>query len=181
MCGICGVVYNEPGRVDPAVLRKANDLITHRGPDDEGSYADEYAGIAMRRLSIIDLSTGHQPISSRDGTLHIVFNGEIYNFQELREPLEKAGYPFKTRTDTEVILALYEKEGTACVRRLRGMFAFAVWDSRNRRLFVARDRIGKKPLLPRLRLRAALPAPVARRPDSAREGGGLLPLAAVHP
>ena len=147
MCGICGVVYNEPGRVDPAVLRKANDLITHRGPDDEGSYADEYAGIAMRRLSIIDLSTGHQPISSRDGTLHIVFNGEIYNFQELREPLEKAGYPFKTRTDTEVILALYEKEGTACVRRLRGMFAFAVWDSRNRRLFVARDRIGKKPLL----------------------------------
>jgi len=147
MCGICGVVYNEPGRVDEALLRKADDLIVHRGPDDEGRYVDEYAGLAMRRLAIIDLNTGHQPISSRDGSLNIVFNGEIYNFQELREGLEKRGYPFKTKTDTEVILALYEQEGAACVKKLRGMFAFAIWDSRRRRLFLARDRIGKKPLL----------------------------------
>ncbi|MBI5242454.1 MAG: asparagine synthase (glutamine-hydrolyzing) [Elusimicrobia bacterium] len=147
MCGICGVVYDEPGRVDRALLRKANDLLLHRGPDDEGSYVDEYAGLAMRRLSIIDLSTGHQPISNREESLHIVFNGEVYNFQELRSPLEAAGYPFKTKTDTEVVLALYEREGPACVSRLRGMFAFAVWDSRKRRLFLARDRVGKKPLL----------------------------------
>jgi asparagine synthase (glutamine-hydrolysing) len=147
MCGICGVVHQEPGRVDEGVLKKADDLIIHRGPDDEGRYVDEYAGLAMRRLAIIDLNTGHQPISNRDGSLHIVFNGEIYNFQELREPLEKRGYPFKTRTDTEVILALYEEEGAACVKKLRGMFAFAIWDSRRRRLFLARDRVGKKPLL----------------------------------
>ncbi|MEI8191785.1 MAG: asparagine synthase (glutamine-hydrolyzing), partial [candidate division NC10 bacterium] len=172
MCGICGVVYSEPGRVDDAVLKKASDLIMHRGPDDEGRHIDGYAGIAMRRLAIIDLNTGHQPISNRDGSLHIVFNGEIYNFQELREPLEKRGYPFKTRTDTEVILALYEEEGAACVKKLRGMFAFAVWDSRKRRLFLARDRVGKKPLLYALgpgflafasELRSLLCWPVERR------------------
>ncbi|MFA6029914.1 MAG: asparagine synthase (glutamine-hydrolyzing) [Elusimicrobiota bacterium] len=146
MCGITGIVHSAPGKVDRALLKKANDSITHRGPDDEGLYCDEYAGLAMRRLSIIDLSTGHQPMSSRDGALTIVFNGEIYNFQELRAPLEAAGYPFRTKSDTEVILALYEKEGAACVKRLRGMFAFAVWDSRRRSLFIARDRIGKKPL-----------------------------------
>jgi len=101
----------------------------------------------MRRLSIIDLATGHQPIASPDGRTHIVFNGEIYNFQELRSELEKDGYPFKTRSDTEVILALYMKFGAACVRRLRGMFAFAVWDQAKGRLFLARDRIGKKPLV----------------------------------
>jgi asparagine synthase (glutamine-hydrolysing) len=144
MCGICGVVYSEPGKVSPAVLGAANGSIVHRGPDDEGYYLDAHAGLAMRRLSIIDLSTGRQPIASRDGSLHIVFNGEIYNFPELRRDLRD--YPFKTRTDTEVILALYEAEGPACVRRLRGMFAFAIWDSRNKRLFLARDRIGKKPL-----------------------------------
>ncbi|MFH1724553.1 MAG: asparagine synthase (glutamine-hydrolyzing) [Elusimicrobiota bacterium] len=147
MCGICGIVHTEPGRVDKEALERANDLLTHRGPDDHGAHTDDYAGVAMRRLSIIDLKSGHQPISNPDGTIHIVFNGEIYNFLELRPELESEGYPFKTNSDTEVILALYEKMGTACVRRLRGMFAFAIWDRPKRRLFVARDRIGKKPLV----------------------------------
>ena len=146
MCGIVGIVHNAAGKVDRTLLRRANDLITHRGPDDEGDFCDDFAGIAMRRLSIIDLNTGHQPIANRDGTLHIVFNGEIYNFQSLRETLERDGYPFKTRTDTETILALYEKYGARCVEHLRGMFAFAIWDSEEKRLFIARDRIGKKPL-----------------------------------
>ena len=147
MCGICGIVYAEPGRVDAARLKQANDLLIHRGPDDAGSFVDEHAGLAMRRLSIIDLATGHQPIASPDGRAHIVFNGEIYNFPELRAELEKDGYPFTTRSDTEVLLALYEKLGKDCVRRLRGMFAFAIWDSRVKRLLLARDRIGKKPLV----------------------------------
>jgi len=147
MCGICGIVHDRPTRVDAERLRRANDLLSHRGPDDAGQYADDRAGIAMRRLSIIDLDTGHQPISNRDETLHIVFNGEVYNFQELRPELEGDGYPFKTRTDTEVILALYEKYGADCVKKLRGMFAFAIWDKRRERLFLARDRIGKKPLV----------------------------------
>ncbi|MBI4386840.1 MAG: asparagine synthase (glutamine-hydrolyzing) [Elusimicrobia bacterium] len=147
MCGICGIVYDEPGRVDPATLKRANDLIAHRGPDDEGFYEDDRAGLAMRRLAIIDLNTGHQPISNPDGTAWIVLNGEIYNFLELRPELERAGYPFKTKSDTEVIMALYEKMGPACVRKLRGMFAFAIWDKRRQRLFLARDRVGKKPLV----------------------------------
>ncbi len=147
MCGICGVVYKEPGRIDSALLKKANDLIRHRGPDDEGYYADAHAGLAMRRLSIIDLSTGHQPISNADGSVWVALNGEIYNFLELRPELEAAGYRFKTKTDTEVILALYEAMGPDCVGRLRGMFAFALWDKRRGRLMLARDRIGKKPLV----------------------------------
>ncbi|HVE13416.1 MAG TPA: asparagine synthase (glutamine-hydrolyzing), partial [Elusimicrobiota bacterium] len=147
MCGICGVTFDSPGKVDPALLKKANDQISHRGPDDEGFFTDERAGLAMRRLAIIDLKTGHQPMASPDGTLHIVFNGEIYNFQSLRAELEASGRRFATRSDTEVILALYEKLGPACVKRLRGMFAIAIWDSRKKRLFLARDRIGKKPLL----------------------------------
>ena len=147
MCGICGVVYDQPGRVDRGALQRANDLIAHRGPDDEGMFCDDRAAIAMRRLSIIDLSTGHQPMSSPDGKIHIVFNGEIYNYQELRPELEAGGWKFKTRSDTEVILALYERMGTDCVRKLRGMFAIAIWDARRRRLFLSRDRLGKKPLV----------------------------------
>ena len=147
MCGITGVAFASEGRVDRVRLQKANDLLRHRGPDDEGLFSDAHAGLAMRRLAIIDVAGGHQPIESSDGSLVIVLNGEIYNFPELRAELEKGGYPFKTRTDTEVVLALYEREGAACVKRLRGMFAFAVWDKRKKRLFVARDRIGKKPLL----------------------------------
>ncbi|MBI2362854.1 MAG: asparagine synthase (glutamine-hydrolyzing) [Elusimicrobia bacterium] len=147
MCGITGVAFAADGRVDRARLQKANDLLRHRGPDDEGLYADARAGLAMRRLAIIDVAGGHQPIESSDGSLVIVLNGEVYNYPELRAGLEAGGYPFKTKTDTEVVLALYEKEGAACVKRLRGMFAFAVWDKRKKRLFVARDRIGKKPLV----------------------------------
>src|SRR5437879_13443363 len=109
MCGICGIAYLASGKADPAVLRRANDLIRHRGPDDEGYYSDEHAGLAMRRLSIIDLSTGHQPISNPEGTIWIVFNGEIYNFQELRPDLEKGGYKFRTKSDTEVILRSEER------------------------------------------------------------------------
>ena len=146
MCGICGVVYKDGGKVDRARLKSANDLIAHRGPDDEGFFTDEYAGLAMRRLAIIDIATGQQPISSPDGNVHIVFNGEIYNFPELRRSLAAEGYPFKTKSDTEVILALYMKSGTDCVKRLRGMFAIAIWDRPRKRLFLSRDRIGKKPL-----------------------------------
>jgi asparagine synthase (glutamine-hydrolysing) len=123
-----------------------NDLIVHRGPDDEGYFTHENVGLAMRRLSIIDLSTGHQPITNEDETLWIVFNGEIYNYQELRERLLARGHKFKTKSDTEVILHLYEEMGEDFPKELRGMFAVAIWDKRKKRLTLARDRMGKKPL-----------------------------------
>ncbi len=147
MCGICGGVDGRGQTPDRALLKKANDLIAHRGPDDEGFYVDGPAALAMRRLAIIDLNTGHQPISYADESLWIVFNGEIYNYQSLREELLARGHRLKTKTDTEAILALYQEMGAACVTKLRGMFAFAIWDKSKRRLFVARDRIGKKPLV----------------------------------
>ncbi|MFA5160797.1 MAG: asparagine synthase (glutamine-hydrolyzing) [Elusimicrobiales bacterium] len=147
MCGISGIFnYGTGAAVDKDELRRLNSLILHRGPDDDGFCFDGPAGLAMRRLSIIDLPTGHQPISNEDGSLWIVFNGEIYNFRELRAELEKKGHVFHTKTDTEAIVHLYEDEGKNCVKKLRGMFAFAIWDSRNKRIFIARDRIGKKPL-----------------------------------
>ena len=147
MCGICGV-FNTDGRAaDQGRLKAANDLIKHRGPDDEGFYVDGSVGLAMRRLAIIDLNTGHQPISWAGGRYWIVFNGEIYNYRELRQQLAQRGFKFATQSDTEVILALYQEQGSRCVDHLRGMFAFAVWDKRDRRLFIARDRIGKKPLV----------------------------------
>jgi asparagine synthase (glutamine-hydrolysing) len=121
-------------------------VIEHRGPDDEGFHLDGGLAIGMRRLSIIDLFTGRQPISNEDGSIWIVFNGEIYNFQELRAELMSRGHTFQTGTDTEVIVHLYEDEGERCVERLRGMFAFAIWDKRERKLFIARDRVGVKPL-----------------------------------
>ncbi|MDE2490866.1 MAG: asparagine synthase (glutamine-hydrolyzing) [Elusimicrobia bacterium] len=147
MCGICGVVRGDGGVPDRARLKAASDLIRHRGPDDEGSLVDGPAGLAMRRLKVIDLRTGHQPLSYADGGLWIVFNGEIYNYRELRAGLEARGHRFKTKSDTETILALYQEKGARCVEDLRGMFAFAVWDKARRRLFLARDRIGKKPLV----------------------------------
>ncbi|MDE2143659.1 MAG: asparagine synthase (glutamine-hydrolyzing) [Elusimicrobia bacterium] len=147
MCGICGVVSGQGRTPDRAVLKKANDLIAHRGPDDEGYLVDGPAGLAMRRLAIIDLNTGHQPLSYDDGNLWIVFNGEIYNYQSLRAELLSRGHNLKTKSDTEAILALYREMGPACVTKLRGMFAFAIWDKRKKRLFIARDRIGKKPLV----------------------------------
>ena len=147
MCGICGVIYKDGTKADMGRLKAANDLIAHRGPDDEGFYTDGPVGLAMRRLAIIDLKTGHQPISYADDSLWIVFNGEIYNFQALRQELVGRGHQFKTQSDTEVILALYAEMGNACVTRLRGMFALAIWDKKRKRLFLARDRVGKKPLV----------------------------------
>lgn len=146
MCGICGVVYADGRPVDRARLSAANDLIAHRGPDDAGLFLDEGVGLAMRRLAIIDLNTGHQPLSYADGRYWIVFNGEIYNYRELRKQLSERGHAFQTQTDTEAILALYQERGPDCVKSLRGMFALAIWDKREKRLFLARDRIGKKPL-----------------------------------
>lgn len=148
MCGISGKLYFDPARpVEREVLERMNAVLAHRGPDDAGIYCDGPIGLAHRRLSIIDLSpAGHQPMSNEDGTIWIVFNGEIYNFQSLRPDLLHRGHRFHSNTDTEVILHLYEDHGTDCLRFLRGMFAFAIWDGPRRQLFLARDRLGKKPL-----------------------------------
>ena len=142
MCGICGVV----GHVDAAVLRSMTHAMAHRGPDDEGIHVADGVGLGARRLSIIDLTGGHQPISNQDRTLTVVFNGEIYNHGELRRHLEARGHRFATRSDTEVLLHLYEEYGDASVHLLEGMFAYALWDQPRRRLFLARDRLGIKPL-----------------------------------
>ena len=147
MCGIAGVLYADPSRpVDPAVLRAMGDRIAHRGPDAEGFLNDPGLGLVHRRLSIIDLSGGGQPLGNEDGSVQVVFNGEIYNFQELRRGLEARGHRFRTNSDTEILVHLYEDEGADLVRRLRGMFAFALWDRADRRLLLARDRLGIKPL-----------------------------------
>lgn len=147
MCGICGKLnFDRAANVPPSLLKGMADTIHHRGPDDEGYYVSGPVGFGFRRLSIIDLNTGHQPICNEDGTVWIVFNGEIYNYQELRRHLQAKGHTFKTQTDTEVIVHLYEEFGEACVEKLRGMFAFAIWDEREKVLFMARDRVGIKPL-----------------------------------
>lgn len=147
MCGICGVVYSHPERpVDREMLRQMTDIMTHRGPDSHGFYVAPGIGLGVRRLSIIDLETGDQPISNEDGTITVVCNGEIYNFEELREELVAAGHRFRTKSDTEAIVHLYEDYGAECVNRLRGMFGFALWDAGRRRLMLARDRLGIKPL-----------------------------------
>jgi asparagine synthase (glutamine-hydrolysing) len=147
MCGIAGFTRSCAPTADADTLRQMGRVILHRGPDAGGEYLDDHVGLAHRRLSIIDLSPqGNQPMLSADGRLIIVFNGEIYNFIQLREQLQREGVRFQTRTDTEVILALYERHGTACLNMLNGMFAFALWDKQQRTLFIARDRIGKKPL-----------------------------------
>jgi len=148
MCGISGKLYFDPARpVERELLERMNAVLAHRGPDDAGVYCQGAVGLAHRRLSIIDLSpAGHQPMSNEDGTIWIVFNGEIYNFQELRSRLAGGGHRFRSHTDTEVILHLYEERGVGCLESLRGMFAFAIWDAPRRQLFLARDRLGKKPL-----------------------------------
>jgi asparagine synthase (glutamine-hydrolysing) len=147
MCGICGKIFFEKDkRVDPQLIKIMADSMYHRGPDDEGNYISGNVGLGHRRLSIIDLKGGKQPISNEDGTIWIVFNGEIYNYQELRQTLIQRDHRFKTDTDTEVIVHAYEEFGEDCVKKLRGMFTFAIWDDRNQALFIARDRVGIKPL-----------------------------------
>ena len=149
MCGICGIVYSSgEKRVHGELLRSMASVINHRGPDDEGIYLKGTVGLAHKRLSILDLSpAGHQPMTNEDGSIWIVFNGEIYNFLDLREDLQKRGHTFSSQTDTETIIHLYEEKGVECVHDLRGMFAFALWDENKKRLFCARDRAGKKPFV----------------------------------
>jgi asparagine synthase (glutamine-hydrolysing) len=159
VCGITGAIWTAPQlAIDQPLLQRMTDVLRHRGPDDDGFYASDYrldppygavpgVGLGFRRLSIIDVAGGHQPMSNEDGTVWIVFNGEIYNFPELRHRLEGAGHAFATRSDTETIVHLYEDEGPECFRHLNGMFAVAIWDARRRQLVLGRDRLGKKPLV----------------------------------
>jgi asparagine synthase (glutamine-hydrolysing) len=147
MCGICGIYnFGSGAPADRAALQRSAAAMVHRGPDDEGLFVDGNVGLGNRRLSIIDLAGGHQPVSNEDETIWITFNGEIYNYLDLRPELESRGHRFKTASDTETILHLYEEHGPACLEHLRGMFAFAIWDGRAKRLFLARDRLGVKPL-----------------------------------
>ncbi|MBS7657492.1 asparagine synthase (glutamine-hydrolyzing) [Candidatus Bathyarchaeota archaeon] len=147
MCGICGkIIFDDSSIVDASLIASMMDTIRHRGPDDEGVYFDSQIGLGHRRLSIIDLQTGHQPLSNEDGSVWIVFNGEIYNHQELINTLKTRGHIFKTKSDTEVIVHLYEEYSESCIEQLRGMFAFAIWDRNKKRLILARDRVGIKPL-----------------------------------
>lgn len=144
MCGICGLY--DPAGVSATTLQAMLQTIAHRGPDEEGQHIDGVVGIGNRRLSIIDLPTGHQPIANEDHTVWVVFNGEIYNYRQLRHDLEVRGHQFRSHSDTEVIVHLYEEYGERCVEHLGGMFAFAIWDSRAHKLLLARDRLGQKPL-----------------------------------
>lgn len=146
MCGICGIATRESGQIDSAVLQYMCNTLTHRGPDDEGYYTNAGIGLAMRRLSIIDLDGGHQPISNEDQTIWLIFNGEIYNYRELRHDLLEKGHTFRTQSDSEVIIHAYESYGEQCLEYLNGMFGFAIWDENKRRLLLARDRLGIKPL-----------------------------------
>ena len=146
MCGICGVFNATGAPVDPAVLRRMNESITHRGPDEAGELIAANVGLAMRRLSIIDLAGGSQPIWNETHTVAIVYNGELYNFRELTRELESRGHRFRTRSDTEAIVHAYEEWGLDALKRLRGMFAFAIWDAGKQQLLAARDRFGIKPL-----------------------------------
>ena len=150
MCGICGMLgYSDSFRVDRELAQSMSDTIAHRGPDDSGTWSSRSGNVAFghRRLSIVDLSSaGHQPMSNEDGTIWITYNGEVYNHAALRSELEQKGHVYRSNTDTETIVHLYEEEGPACVERLHGMFAFAIWDERRQELFLARDRLGIKPL-----------------------------------
>src|SRR5687767_14445945 len=148
MCGISGMVV-PPGKIPSrAILKRMNDTLVRRGPDDEGYYFDDAGGCGLghRRLSIIDLAGGHQPLTNRDGSIQIICNGEIYGFKPIRAELESKGYRFRTNSDCEVIAHGYEEWGVGVIARLTGMFAVAIWDARKRRLVLARDRMGKKPM-----------------------------------
>ena len=173
MCGICGVVYGDRARpVDRATLEAMTRLMAHRGPDGEGFHIDGPVGLGHRRLSVIDIEAGVQPMTNEDGTLRLVYNGEIYNFRELAAGLAALGHRFATRCDTEVILHLYEELGPACLGKLRGMFSFALWDGKRRRLFCARDRLGVKPFFYRFAggdfIFASGPEPILRHPGAGR-------------
>lgn len=146
MCGICGIIDRKSKVVDQAALMKMNDTLSHRGPDDQGLFIDKNVGLGHRRLSILDLSSaGHQPMFYDGGNLAIVFNGEIYNYLEIRHELQKSGFKFKSQTDTEVILAAYQKWGTDCLKYFNGMWAFAIYDKKKDLIFASRDRLGVKP------------------------------------
>src|SRR5262245_21744930 len=146
MCGIAGLfsLHGKPVLEDE--VQSMCDAMVHRGPNDDGYYTAPGIGLGMRRLSIIDIDGGHQPVRNEDGSVWVVFNGEIYNFKTLRCSLERQGHRFYSETDTEVIVHLYEQYGESCVDKLRGMFAFALWDERRKTLLLARDRLGVKPL-----------------------------------
>ena len=147
MCGICGILNaDESMALDPDVLRAMNQTLIHRGPDGGDIYHNHYIGMGHRRLSIIDIDSGKQPLSNEDGTVWVSFNGEIYNYLELIPGLKAKGHQFRTKSDTEVLVHLYEEKGIDMLADLRGMFAFSIWDEKNKRLFIARDRVGKKPL-----------------------------------
>lgn len=151
MCGICGIFHvGTDQRANDAALLAMNQQIVHRGPDDAGMLVSDGAGLAMRRLSIIDIKTGHQPLSNEDGSIWIVYNGEIYNHAELRQQMIARGHTYHTHSDTESIVHLYEEYGQDCVQHLRGMFAFVIWDKPRNKLFAARDRLGIKPFYYRL-------------------------------
>jgi asparagine synthase (glutamine-hydrolysing) len=147
MCGIAGILYSNKEKKAPAeLISRMTDTLVHRGPDDKGIYVDNNAALGFRRLSIIDLSAAaHQPMGNEDGTIWGVFNGEIYNFKDLRVILEAKGHCFKSRCDSEVLIHAYEEYGTECVKHFNGMFAFAVWDSKKQLMFCGRDRTGEKP------------------------------------
>jgi asparagine synthase (glutamine-hydrolysing) len=149
MCGILAILNFDPeNQVDEPLLRQMTDTMAHRGPDDSSYWINGPVGLGNRRLAVIDLSpSGRQPMNNENGDLWITYNGEIYNFKELRRELEMKGHSFRSHTDTEVVLHAYEEWGTECLRRFNGMWAFALWDNRNRYLFVARDRLGVKPLV----------------------------------
>ena len=178
MCGIAGAVWSDPGRVlSEGDLAAMMTRLVHRGPDDAGVYRDDHAALGFRRLSIVDLAGGHQPLANEDGTVWTVFNGEIYNFPALRRRLEARGHTLRSSGDTEVLVHLYEDEGTGMFALLRGMFALAIWDVPRRRLVLARDRLGQKPLVYRddgtriifaSELKSLLALPGARRPPPRR-------------
>jgi asparagine synthase (glutamine-hydrolysing) len=184
MCGIAGVLSPTPLTEEvKAILRRMNGEMQHRGPDDDGYYFDEHVALAMRRLSIIDVAGGHQPLRGESGNTAVVCNGEIYNFVELRRELEARGHRFHSRSDVETILPLYEEVGADCAKRLRGMYAFALWDKGRRKLLLARDRFGEKPLYLRRdaagrlwfasEMKALLTTFNGERPTLSREGASL--------
>jgi len=146
MCGICGVLNFNNDKVSSGLIRRMTRVIRHRGPDDEGVWTEGPIGLGMRRLSIIDLHTGRQPIFNEDRSIVVIANGEIYNYKSLKTSLQNRGHKFYTKTDVEVIVHLYEKYGNGFVERIDGMFSIAIWDKNNKKLILARDRLGIKPL-----------------------------------